>query len=32
MKVVYIKKNKFKKYKKNTLEGFKFKPRNKSIN
>ena len=32
MKVVYIKKNKFKKYKKNPLEGFKFKPRNKSIN
>ena len=32
MKVLYIKKNKFKKYKKNTLEGFKFKPRNKSIN
>lgn len=31
MKVVYIKKNKFKKYKKNTLEGYKFKPRNKSI-
>ena len=30
MKVVYIKKNKFNK--KNTLEGFKFKPRNKSIN
>ena len=32
MKVVYIKKNKFKKYKKNTLEGFKYKPRNKNIN
>lgn len=32
MKVVYIKKNKFKKYKTKTLEGFKFKPRNKNIN
>lgn len=31
MKVVYIKKNKFKKYKKSTLEGFNFKPRNKDI-
>ena len=31
MKVVYIKKNKFKKYKIKTLEGFKFKPRNKNI-
>ena len=31
MKVVYIKKNKYKKYKINNIEGYKFKPRNKNI-
>jgi len=32
MKVVYIKNNKYKKYKINNISGYKFKPRNKNIN